>query len=46
MQIAGDFERETRAQREKDGIEIDASTWAEIERAAAKMSARLSQKML
>ena len=46
VQIAGDFERKTRTQREKDGIEIDASTWAEIEQAAAKAGARPSREML
>jgi hydroxycarboxylate dehydrogenase B len=44
VQIAGDFERETRAHREHDGIEIDASTWTEIEQAAAKVGATLASR--
>lgn len=42
VQIAGDFERENRKQRERDGIDIDASTWAEIEQAAAKVGVKLA----
>ena len=42
VQIAGDFERENRKQRERDGIAIDDSTWAEIEQAAAKVGAKLA----
>ena len=37
VRIAGDPERETRAKREKDGIEVDANTWLEIHAAGAKV---------
>jgi uncharacterized oxidoreductase len=37
VRIAGEPEREMRARREQDGIPIDAMTWQEIERAAAKV---------
>lgn len=37
VRIAGDPERETRAQREKGGIAVDATTWSEIHAAAAKL---------
>jgi uncharacterized oxidoreductase len=37
VQVAGDPERATRARREHEGIRIDASTWAEIQAAAAKV---------
>jgi uncharacterized oxidoreductase len=37
VRIAGEPEREMRARREQDGIPIDATTWQEIERAAAKV---------
>ena len=43
VQIAGDFERQTRTQRERDGIEMDAGTWAEIKQAAEKVGARLAE---
>jgi len=34
VRIAGEPEREMRAQRSRDGIAVDATTWAEIQRAA------------
>ena len=37
VQVAGDPERAARVQREREGIRIDASTWAEIEAAGAKV---------
>ena len=37
VQIAGEPERRARVERERDGIEIDASTWEEIVGAAAKV---------
>jgi uncharacterized oxidoreductase len=37
VQIAGEPERRARVERERDGIEIDASTWEEIAGAAAKV---------
>ena len=37
LRIAGDPEREARAQRERDGIVVDDQTWAEIVTAAAKV---------
>ncbi len=43
VQIAGDVERETRFKRERDGIEIDTTTWAEIEHAAEKIGAKLAR---
>lgn len=39
VQVAGDPERAARMQREREGICIDASTWAEISLAAAKVNA-------
>lgn len=39
VQIAGDPERAARQRREREGIRIDASTWAEIEAAATKVGA-------
>ena len=42
VQIAGDYERANRSQRERDGVEIDAATWAEIEQAALQVGAKLS----
>jgi hydroxycarboxylate dehydrogenase B len=41
VQIAGDPERAARGQREKDGIEIDAQTWAEIIAAGRKFGVDL-----
>ena len=41
VQIAGDPERQTRIKRERDGIEIDPTTWAEIVRAAEKVGVKL-----
>lgn len=37
VRIAGEPEREKRARREREGIEVDATTWKEIESAAAKV---------
>jgi uncharacterized oxidoreductase len=37
VRIAGEPERETRAQRERDGIPVDDGTWEEIRAAAAKL---------
>jgi hydroxycarboxylate dehydrogenase B len=37
VRIAGEPERETRANREKSGIAVDATTWGEIRAAAAKL---------
>ncbi|WP_137890712.1 malate/lactate/ureidoglycolate dehydrogenase [Ramlibacter sp. 2FC] len=37
VRVAGEPEREARAQRERDGIVIDDQTWAEIEAAGAKV---------
>jgi uncharacterized oxidoreductase len=37
VRIAGDPERETRARREKEGINVDANTWTEIHAAGAKL---------
>jgi hydroxycarboxylate dehydrogenase B len=39
VRIAGEPEREARVQRERDGIAIDDTTWAEIVGAAAKVGA-------
>ncbi|MEY4711411.1 MAG: hypothetical protein RIS88_861 [Pseudomonadota bacterium] len=39
VQVAGDAERAARVRREREGIRIDASTWAEIQAAAAKVGA-------
>ena len=44
VRIAGDVERETRAERQRSGIEIDASTWNELEQAAAKVGAKLADR--
>ncbi|MSQ87667.1 MAG: malate/lactate/ureidoglycolate dehydrogenase [Betaproteobacteria bacterium] len=37
VRIAGEPERETRAQRERDGIPVDQNTWEEIIAAGAKL---------
>jgi len=37
VRIAGEPERETRAERERDGIPVDANTWEEIVAAGAKL---------
>ena len=37
LRIAGDPERETRARREKDGINVDPTTWKEIHAAGGKL---------
>ena len=41
VQIAGEPERRARVERERDGIEIDASTWEEIVGAAGKFGLTL-----
>ena len=38
VRIAGEPERETRARREREGIAVDATTWGEIQAAAAKLN--------
>ncbi len=42
VQIAGDPEREMRIKRERDGIDIDATTWAEIVAAGAKVGVKVA----
>ena len=42
VQIAGDFERLTRLKREKDGIEVDEQTWAELTAAGKKVGVDLA----
>ena len=42
VRIAGDPEREARIERERDGIVIDDTTWAEIVAAGGKVGAALS----
>jgi uncharacterized oxidoreductase len=37
VRLAGEPEREYRARRSREGIPVDAATWTEIERAAAKV---------
>ena len=37
VRIAGEPERETRAERSRDGIPVDDTTWEEIQRAAEKV---------
>jgi uncharacterized oxidoreductase len=37
VRVAGEPEREYRAQRERDGIPVDDETWNEIRAAAAKL---------
>jgi uncharacterized oxidoreductase len=37
VRIAGEPERETRAQREREGVPVDAETWNEIRAAAVKL---------
>ena len=39
VQVAGDPERAARVRREREGIRIDAGTWAQFEAAAAKVGA-------
>ena len=41
VRLAGEPERAARAQRERDGIVIDDTTWAEIEAAGRKVNARM-----
>ncbi len=38
VRIAGEPERETRARREKEGIPVDETTWAEIQAAGSKLA--------
>lgn len=40
LRIAGEPERETRARREREGIAVDPTTWAEILAAGAKLKLR------
>jgi hydroxycarboxylate dehydrogenase B len=40
LRIAGEPERETRARREREGIVVDPTTWAEILAAGAKLKVR------
>ena len=40
LRIAGEPERETRARREREGIPVDRTTWAEILAAGAKLKVR------
>ena len=44
VRIAGDPEREARVKRDRDGIAIDDTTWAEIVAAAGKVGAALSMR--
>jgi uncharacterized oxidoreductase len=37
VRLAGEPEREYRAKRSREGVPVDAATWAEIEKAAAKV---------
>jgi uncharacterized oxidoreductase len=37
VRLAGEPEREYRARRSREGVPVDAATWAEIEKAAAKV---------
>jgi LDH2 family malate/lactate/ureidoglycolate dehydrogenase len=39
--VAGDPERATRRERQRDGISIDATTWAELCAAAIRVNAPL-----
>ena len=39
--IAGDPERAARLKREREGIRVDAATWAEIEQSASKVKTSL-----
>jgi uncharacterized oxidoreductase len=41
VRLAGDPEREARERREREGIAVDATTWAEIVGAGAKVGARV-----
>jgi len=41
VQVAGDPERATRRERQRDGISIDATTWAELCAAAIRVNAPL-----
>jgi hydroxycarboxylate dehydrogenase B len=38
VRIAGEPERETRARREREGIPVDETTWAEIQAAGSKLA--------
>jgi uncharacterized oxidoreductase len=42
VRIAGEPEREARAQRERDGIAVDGYTWAEIVEAGRKVGAQVA----
>ena len=42
VQLAGDPERTARAQRQKEGITIDAQTWAELVAAGAKVGVHIA----
>jgi hydroxycarboxylate dehydrogenase B len=42
VRIAGELERALRARREREGIAVDAHTWAQLQAAAAKVGAVLS----
>jgi uncharacterized oxidoreductase len=41
VMIAGDPERKARLAREQQGIQIDATTWAEIKASAAKVNCQI-----
>jgi uncharacterized oxidoreductase len=43
VRIAGEPEREYRAQRSRDGIAVDDETWKEILAAATKLKLRAEQ---
>jgi len=43
VRIAGDPERETRAKRARDGIEVDATTWRDILAAGEKVGLAVAQ---
>jgi uncharacterized oxidoreductase len=40
LRIAGEPERETRARREREGIPVDPTTWAEILAAGTKLKVK------
>jgi hydroxycarboxylate dehydrogenase B len=42
VRIAGDPEREARVRREKEGVEIDDTTWAEIVAAGARVGCKMA----
>lgn len=43
VRVAGEPERETRAQRERDGVPVDEETWNEIRAAAVKVGLQASR---